>query len=48
VIVEEIEAMATSKVPMSTTEDLRQVAAVLAGEILWGFVVTGRRDGSSS
>jgi hypothetical protein len=33
--------MATSKVPMSTTEDLRQVAGVLAGEILWGFVVTG-------
>ena len=41
-IVEEFAVMTAMEIPMKTDEDLRGVAETLAGEIIYGYVVTQR------
>ncbi len=41
-IVEEFAVMSAMEVPMTTAQDLRGVAETLAGEIIYGYVVTRR------
>lgn len=41
-LTEELLSMSSSQVPMKTADDLRFVATVLAGELLFAFEVTER------